>query len=86
MTRAAASRILTGAGEFMANYVIGCRQGKKARPVKHLYGRSLLCAGRPTARRRCGLPNGATRSFEWGPKALCAVTAQCQYKIFKNPD
>ena len=30
------------------------------------------------------LPNGETRSFEWGPRALFAIPLNCQYQIFNN--
>jgi oxalate decarboxylase/phosphoglucose isomerase-like protein (cupin superfamily) len=72
-----------GAGDFMTNYVIEVPPGKKTRPVKHLYEAffyALVGHGSTTV----WLPNGETRSFEWGPKALFAIPLNCQYQIFNN--
>ena len=57
--------------------------GKKTRPVKHLYEAFfyvLVGHGSTTV----WLPNGETRSFEWGPQALFAIPLNCQYQIFNN--
>jgi oxalate decarboxylase/phosphoglucose isomerase-like protein (cupin superfamily) len=72
-----------GAGDFMANYVIEVPAGGKTRPVKHLYEAFfyvLVGQGSTTV----WLPNGETRSFEWGPRALFAIPLNCQYQIFNN--
>lgn len=70
-----------GAGDFMANYVLEVEPGKKTRPVKHLY--EVFCyvlAGHGST--KVWLPNGETRTFEWGPKALFAIPLNCQYQVF----
>ncbi|WP_211223747.1 hypothetical protein [Massilia niastensis] len=70
-----------GAGDFMANYVLEVEGGKKTRPVKHLY--EMFCyvlAGHGST--KVWLPNGETRVFEWGPKAVFAIPLNCHYQIF----
>ncbi len=72
-----------GAGDFMANYVLEVAPGGKTRPVKHLY--EVFCfvlAGHGST--KVWLPNGETRVFEWGPKALFAIPLNCQYQIFNS--
>jgi uncharacterized RmlC-like cupin family protein len=72
-----------GAGDFMSNYVLEVEPGKKTRPVKHLYEAFfyvLTGHGSTTV----WLPNGDSRTFEWGPKALFTVPLNCQYQIFNN--
>jgi uncharacterized RmlC-like cupin family protein len=72
-----------GAGDFMANYVLEVPAGKKTRPVKHLYEAFfyvLTGHGSTTV----WMPNGETRTFEWGPKGLFAIPLNCQYQIFNN--
>lgn len=70
-----------GAGDFMANYVLEVEPGHKTRPVKHLY--EVFCyvlAGHGST--RVWLPDGQTRVFEWGPKALFAIPLNCRYQVF----
>jgi hypothetical protein len=72
-----------GNGDFMANYVLEIDPGRKTRPVKHLY--EVFCyvlAGHGST--KVWLPNGETRVFEWGPKALFAIPLNCQYQIFNS--
>ena len=72
-----------GAGDFMANYVLEIDGGAKTRPVKHLY--EVFCfvlAGHGST--KVWLPNGETRVFEWGPKAMFAIPLNCQYQIFNS--
>jgi oxalate decarboxylase/phosphoglucose isomerase-like protein (cupin superfamily) len=72
-----------GAGDFMANYVLEVEGGQKTRPVKHLY--EVFCfvlSGHGST--KVWLPNGETRVFEWGPKALFAIPLNCQYQIFNS--
>ena len=72
-----------GAGDFMANYVLDIGPGAKTRPVKHLY--EVFCfvlAGHGST--KVWLPNGETRVFEWGPKAMFAIPLNCQYQIFNS--
>src|SRR4051812_15135924 len=72
-----------GAGDFMSNYVIEVAPGRKTRPVKHLYEAFfyvLVGNGSTTV----WLPNGETRSFEWGPPAFFAIPLNSQIKFFKN--
>jgi hypothetical protein len=72
-----------GMGDFMANYVLEVEPGKKTRPVKHLYECFFfVLAGHGST--MVWLPNGETRSFEWGPKALFAVPLNCQYQILNG--
>lgn len=70
-----------GAGDFMANYVLEVEPGRKTRPVKHLY--EVFCyvlAGHGST--KVWLPDGQTRTFEWGPKALFAIPLNCRYQVF----
>jgi hypothetical protein len=72
-----------GAGDFMSNYVIEIAPSGKTRPVKHLY--EVFCfvlAGHGST--KVWLPNGETRVFEWGPKAMFAIPLNCQYQIFNS--
>jgi hypothetical protein len=72
-----------GAGDFMSNYVIEVAPSGKTRPVKHLY--EVFCfvlAGHGST--KVWLPNGETRVFEWGPKAMFAIPLNCQYQIFNS--
>ncbi len=72
-----------GAGDFMSNYVLEVSPGRKTRPMRHLYEAFfyvLLGNGSTTV----WLPDGSTRSFEWGPRALFAIPLNCQYQIFNN--
>lgn len=72
-----------GAGDFMANYVLEVAPAAKTRPVKHLY--EVFCfvlEGHGST--KVWLPNGETREFEWGPKAMFAIPLNCQYQIFNS--
>ncbi len=72
-----------GRGDFMANYVLEVSPGGKTRPVKHLYEVFFYVLegyGSTTV----WLPNGAKRTFEWGPKALFAVPLNCLYQVFNS--
>jgi hypothetical protein len=72
-----------GAGDFMSNYVLEIAPGRKTRPVKHLY--EMFCfvlAGHGST--KIWLPNGETRIFEWGPKALFAIPLNCEYQLFNS--
>lgn len=72
-----------GMGDFMANYVIEVEPGRKTKPVKHLYEAFFyVLAGYGST--RVWLPDGQTRSFEWGPKALFAIPLNCSYQIFNG--
>ncbi len=72
-----------GAGDFMSNYVIEVPAGGKTRPVKHLY--EVFCfALTGYGSTKVWLPNGETRVFEWGPKALFAIPLNCQYQLFNS--
>src|SRR2546423_1801495 len=67
----------------MSNYVVEVSAGRKTRPIRHLYEAFfyvLVGNGSTTV----WLPNGETRSFEWGPRALFAIPLNCQYQIFNN--
>ena len=72
-----------GRGDFMANYVIEVKPGKKTAPMKHLYEAFFyVLAG--TGSTTVWLPGGEVRTFEWGPKALFAVPLNCKYQIFNG--
>jgi oxalate decarboxylase/phosphoglucose isomerase-like protein (cupin superfamily) len=67
----------------MANYVLEVPPGSKTRPVKHLY--EIFCfvlTGHGST--KVWLPNGETRVFEWGPKAMFAIPLNCEYQIFNS--
>jgi uncharacterized RmlC-like cupin family protein len=70
-------------GDFMANYVIEVEAGRKTSPVKHLYEAFFyVLAGYGST--TVWLPDGRTRTFEWGPKALFAIPLNCSYQIFNG--
>lgn len=72
-----------GRGDFMANYVLEVPAGGKTRPVKHLYEAffyTLSGYGSTTVY----YPDGGTRTFEWGPRALFTVPLNCTYQIFNG--
>jgi len=72
-----------GRGDFMANYVIEVEPGRKTAPIKHLYEAFFyVLSGHGST--IVWLPNGETRTFEWGPKALFAVPLNCKYQIFNG--
>lgn len=72
-----------GMGDFMANYVLEVEPGHKTRPVHHIYEAFffVLSGYGSTV---VWLPNGDTRTFEWGPKALFAVPLNCKYQILNS--
>jgi oxalate decarboxylase/phosphoglucose isomerase-like protein (cupin superfamily) len=67
----------------MANYVLEVPKGSKTRPVKHLY-ESFFYVLSGTGSTTVWMPDGETRTFEWGPKAVFAVPLNCQYQIFNG--
>lgn len=72
-----------GRGDFMANYVLEVPAGAKTRPVKHLYEAFFfILSGHGST--TVWLPGGATRTFEWGPKAVFAIPLNCRYQIFNG--
>lgn len=72
-----------GMGDFMANYVIEVLPGKKTRPVHHLYEAFFfVLSGYGST--IVWMPNGETRTFEWGPKALFAIPLNCRYQILNS--
>ncbi len=72
-----------GMGDFMANYVIEVLPGKKTRPVQHLYEAFFfVLSGYGST--IVWMPNGETRTFEWGPKALFAIPLNCRYQILNS--
>ncbi len=72
-----------GRGDFMANYVLEVSPGGKTRPVKHLY-EAFFYVLEGYGSTTVWLPNGAKRTFEWGPKALFAVPLNCLYQVFNS--
>ncbi len=72
-----------GRGDFMANYVIEVPPGGKTRPVKHLYEAFFYTLG-GSGSTTIWYPDGQTRTFEWGPKALFTVPLNCQYQFFNG--
>ncbi len=72
-----------GRGDFMANYVIEIAPSKKSAPIKHLYEAFFYVLsgyGSTTVTN----PDGETRTFEWGPKALFTIPLNCSYQIFNG--
>lgn len=72
-----------GRGDFMANYVIEVKPGKKTAPIKHLY-EAFFYVLDGTGNTTITFPNGERQTFEWGPKALFAIPLNCQYQIFNG--
>jgi mannose-6-phosphate isomerase-like protein (cupin superfamily) len=74
---------LHGRGDFMANYVLEVAPTQKTRPVKHLYEAFFyVLAGHGST--VVWLPDGTTRTFEFGPKALFAIPLNCKYQVFNS--
>lgn len=72
-----------GMGDFMTNYVVEVLPTRKTRPVKHLYEAFFyVLAGYGST--VVWLPDGSTRIFEWGPKALFAIPLNCTYQILNG--
>ena len=72
-----------GRGDFMANYVLEVPAGGKTRPIKHLYEAFFyVLSGHGST--TVWSPNGETRTFEWGPKAVFAIPLNCQYQLFNG--
>lgn len=72
-----------GRGDFMANYVLEVPAGGKTRPVKHLY-ESFFYVLSGHGSTTVWSPNGESRTFEWGPKAVFAIPLNCKYQIFNG--
>jgi mannose-6-phosphate isomerase-like protein (cupin superfamily) len=74
---------LHGRGDFMANYVLEVAPTRQTRPVKHVYEAFFyVLAGHGST--VVTLPDGSTRTFEFGPKALFAIPLNCPYQIFNG--
>ena len=72
-----------GAGDFMANYVLEVAVSAKTKPVRHLY--EMFCyVLEGFGSTKIWLPNGQTKVFEWGPKAMFAIPLNCQYQLFNS--
>jgi uncharacterized RmlC-like cupin family protein len=72
-----------GMGDFMANYVLEVRPGKKTAPIQHVYEAFFyVLSGHGST--TVWLPSGETRTFEWGPRALFAIPLNCRYQIFNG--
>ncbi len=72
-----------GRGDFMANYVLEVPKGAKTRPMHHLYEAFFyVLSGHGST--TVTAPDGAKRTFEWGPKAVFAIPLNCEYQIFNG--
>ncbi|MBK17274.1 MAG: hypothetical protein CMM52_00335 [Rhodospirillaceae bacterium] len=72
-----------GRGDFMANYVLEVAPSKKTAPIKHIYEAFFYVLsgyGSTTVTN----PDGETRTFEWGPKALFTIPLNCSYQIYNG--
>lgn len=74
---------LHGRGDFMANYVLEVKPTQQTQPVQHIYEAFfyVLTGHGSTV---VWLPDGSTRTFEFGPKALFAIPLNCRYQIFNG--
>lgn len=72
-----------GRGDFMANYVLEVPAGGKTTPIKHLY-ESFFYVLSGHGSTTVWSPNGESRTFEWGPKAVFAIPLNCKYQIFNG--
>ena len=72
-----------GRGDFMANYVLEVPAGGKTTPIKHLY-ESFFFVLSGHGSTTVWSPNGESRTFEWGPKAVFAIPLNCKYQIFNG--
>ena len=70
-----------GRGDFMANYVLEVEPGQKTGKIRHLY-EALFYVLAGSGSTVVWLPDGTTRTFEWGPKAMFAIPLNCPYQIF----
>ncbi|MGB3483563.1 MAG: hypothetical protein WBB07_15275 [Mycobacterium sp.] len=74
---------LIGRGDFITNYVLEVKPGRETRPVSHLYEAFFyVLAGHGST--VVWMPDGSTRTFEFGPKALFAIPLNCRYQIFNG--
>jgi uncharacterized RmlC-like cupin family protein len=72
-----------GRGDFMANYVLEVPKGAKTKTMHHLYEAFFyVLAGHGST--TVTAPDGAKRTFEWGPKAVFAIPLNCEYQIFNG--
>ena len=72
-----------GNGDFMANYVLEVAPSKKTAPIKHIFEAFFYVLsgyGSTTVTN----PDGETRTFEWGPKALFTIPLNCSYQIYNG--
>jgi mannose-6-phosphate isomerase-like protein (cupin superfamily) len=72
-----------GRGDFMANYVLEVPPGSKTTPIKHLYEAFFFVLSGHGSTTVWG-PDGSSRTFEWGPKAVFAIPLNCKYQIFNG--
>ncbi len=72
-----------GRGDFMTNYVLEVPAGSKTRPIKHLYEAFFFVLS-GTGSTTVWAPDGASRTFEWGPKAIFGIPLNCRYQIFNG--
>lgn len=72
-----------GRGDFMANYVLEVPAGGKTTPIKHLYEAFFFVLSGHGSTTVWG-PDGSSRTFEWGPKAVFAIPLNCKYQIFNG--
>lgn len=74
---------LYGRGDYISVFVHEILAGGKIRPMRHCFEEVFYVLeghGSTTV----GLSDGATHSFEWGPKSIFAVPLNSNYQIFNG--
>jgi mannose-6-phosphate isomerase-like protein (cupin superfamily) len=72
---------LNGRGDYAAIFLIEVAEGGRSRRMQHCFEEVFYVLeghGSTTVT----LADGASRSFEWGPKSLFSIPLNCPYQIF----
>jgi len=72
-----------GRGDFMANYLLALEPGKKSAPIRHIY-EAFFYVLKGFGSVDVKYPNGESRTFEFGEKALFTIPLNCSYRIFNG--
>lgn len=74
---------LKGRGDFVAMFVLDLAPGRATEPQRHLYEEVLyVLSGRGST--TIETAQGATHSFEWGPRSLFAIPLNARYRHFNG--
>ena len=74
---------LKGRGDFANMFVLDIPAGGSTEPQRHLY-EDVYYVLEGSGSTQIELPDGAKRSFEWGPKALFAIPLNAKHRHFNS--